>query len=173
MTIQHRTVDIEASAKLWKDGLSASQIASRFGVSRNVIVGLAYRNRDRFPPRQKRKPAPRSEPRRRPREQAPELKAEPEIPATARIYVGVGKKDGATVSDLVAVLTKEVRVDRGMIGRVELRDGYSLVELPAQEAEGIARALTGATIRRKRVTARVDRGPAKPARTQRPPQRRG
>ena len=83
MTIQHRTVDIEASAKLWSEGLSASQIASRFGVSRNVIVGLAYRNRDRFPSRQKRKPAPRREPRRRLREQAPELKAEPELPATA------------------------------------------------------------------------------------------
>jgi len=93
-------------------------------------------------------------------------------PATARIYVGVGKKDGATVNDLVAVLTKEVRVERGKIGRVELRDAYALVELPAQEAEGIARALTGATIRRKRVTARVDRGPAKPARATRPPQRR-
>ena len=95
-----------------------------------------------------------------------------EPPATARIYVGVGRKDGATVNDLVAVLTKEVRVERGKIGRVELRDGYALVELPAQEAEGIARALTGATIRRKRVTARVDRGPARPARTARPPQRR-
>jgi ATP-dependent RNA helicase DeaD len=96
----------------------------------------------------------------------------PEVPATARIYVGIGRKDGATVNDLVAVLTKEVRVDRGKIGRVELRDAYSLVELPAQEAEGIARALSGATIRRKRVTARVDRDPAKPARAARPPQRR-
>jgi ATP-dependent RNA helicase DeaD len=95
-----------------------------------------------------------------------------DVPATARIYVGVGKKDGATVNDLVAVLTKEVRVERGKIGRVELRDAYALVELPAQEAEGIARALSGATIRRKRVTARVDRGPAKPARAARPPQRR-
>ena len=47
----------------------------------------------------------------------------PDIPATARIYVGVGKKDGATVNDLVAVLTKEVRVERTKIGRVELRDG--------------------------------------------------
>ena len=75
-------------------------------------------------------------------------------------------------NDLVAVLTKEVRVDRGKIGRVELRDAYSLVELPAQEAEGIARALSGATIRRKRVTARVDRGPAKPARAARPSPRR-
>jgi GcrA cell cycle regulator len=83
MTIQHRTVDIEASAKLWSEGLSASQIARRFGVSRNVVIGIAYRNRDRFPPRQKRKPAPRREPTRRPRPQAPELQAEPEIPATA------------------------------------------------------------------------------------------
>jgi ATP-dependent RNA helicase DeaD len=90
---------------------------------------------------------------------------------TAKIYVGVGKKDGATVNDLVAVLTKEVRVERGKIGRVELRDSYALVELPAPEAEGIARALTGSTIRRKRVTARVDRGSAKPTRGSRPPRR--
>ncbi|ASQ03642.1 GcrA cell cycle regulator [Sinorhizobium meliloti] len=84
MTIQHRTVDIEASAKLWSEGLSASQIASRFGVSRNVVIGIAYRNRDRFPPRQKRKLArSRRERTRRPREQAPEIQAEPEIPATA------------------------------------------------------------------------------------------
>jgi ATP-dependent RNA helicase DeaD len=97
---------------------------------------------------------------------------EPQGSATAKIYVGIGKKDGATANDIVAVLTKEVRVDRAKIGRVELRDAYSLVELPAEDAERIARALSGATIRRKRVTARVDRGPAKPARTTRPPQRR-
>ncbi len=62
-----------------------------------------------------------------------------DIPATARVYVGLGKKDGATVNDLVAVLTKEVRVDRGKIGRVELRDAFSLVEMPAQDAERVAR----------------------------------
>jgi len=84
MTIQHRTVDIEASAKLWSEGLSASQIASKFGVSRNVVIGIAYRNRDRFPPRQKRKVARiKREPVRRPPVRAPEPKTEPEIPATA------------------------------------------------------------------------------------------
>ncbi|RVG81331.1 GcrA family cell cycle regulator [Sinorhizobium meliloti] len=84
MTIQHRTVDIEASAKLWSEGLSASQIASRFGVSRNVVIGIAYRNRDRFPPRQKRKLALSTrKPTGRAREHAPELPPEPEIPATA------------------------------------------------------------------------------------------
>jgi ATP-dependent RNA helicase DeaD len=85
--------------------------------------------------------------------------------------VGIGRKDGATVNDLVAVLTKDIRVDRGTIGRVELRDAYSLVELPAQEAERVAGALNGVTIRRKRITARVDRGPVKPAGTARAPRR--
>ena len=105
----------------------------------------------------------------------------PDIPATARIYVGVGKKDGATVNDLVAVLTKDIRVERGKIGRVELRDAFSLVELPAQDAERVATALNGTTIRRRRVTARVDRGgssrgpaprPGAPRRGGRPPEKR-
>ena len=95
----------------------------------------------------------------------------PEVPAVSKIYVGIGKKDGATVNDLVAVLTKEVRVDRTPIGRVELKDAYALVEIPAQEAERIAGALNGTTIRRKRVTARVDRGPAGSSRPARPARR--
>jgi ATP-dependent RNA helicase DeaD len=85
------------------------------------------------------------------------------VPATAKVFVGVGKSDGATPNDLVAVLTKEVRVAREKIGRIELRDAYSLVELPAQEAERIATALNGVTIRRKRVVARIDRGRVRPA----------
>ncbi|HET7426933.1 MAG TPA: DbpA RNA binding domain-containing protein [Gemmatimonadales bacterium] len=82
----------------------------------------------------------------------------PDIPATSRVFVGIGKKDGATVNDLVAVLTKDVRLDRSKIGRVELRDAFALVELPAQDAERVASALNGTTIRRRRITARVDRG---------------
>jgi ATP-dependent RNA helicase DeaD len=90
------------------------------------------------------------------------------------VYVGIGKKDGATVNDLVAALTKELRVERGKIGRVELRDAFALVELPAQDAERIAGELNGMTIRRRRVTARVDRGAgaAAPRRASRPPAKR-
>jgi hypothetical protein len=54
------------------------------------------------------------------------------------------------------------------------------VELPAQDAERVASALNGTTIRRRRVTARVDRGtPARapaarptPRRASRPPEKR-
>jgi ATP-dependent RNA helicase DeaD len=88
----------------------------------------------------------------------------PAAPATSKIYVGIGKKDGVTPNDLVAVLTKEVRVEGSKIGRIELRDSYSLIEIPTEDAEKVAVALNGATVRRKRVTARVDRGPSRPAR---------
>ena len=98
----------------------------------------------------------------------------PRTSETAKVYVGAGKKDGVTANDLVAVLTKELRFDRTQIGRIELRDGYSLIELPAQEAERLAGQLNGVTIRRKRVTARVDRGPTRPGReeSERPEQTR-
>ncbi|HET8648568.1 MAG TPA: DbpA RNA binding domain-containing protein [Gemmatimonadales bacterium] len=88
------------------------------------------------------------------------------LPVTSRIYVGIGKKDAATPSDIVAALTRELKVERSMIGRIELRETYSLVELPAQDAERIANALNGTTIRRRRVTARLDRGapPMRPVR---------
>ena len=97
--------------------------------------------------------------------------------ATTKVYVGVGKKDGANPNELVAVLTKELRIERSKIGRIELRDAYSLIELPAKEAEQVASALNGRTIRKKRVTARVDRGPSHSTargdagRPERPPRR--
>jgi len=82
-------------------------------------------------------------------------------PAAAKIWVGIGKKDGASANDFVGLMTKELRVAREAIGRIELRDSFSLIEVPGKDAEGIARALTGATIRKKRLVARVDRGLAR------------
>jgi ATP-dependent RNA helicase DeaD len=78
-------------------------------------------------------------------------------PATSKVFVDIGKADGVTPADLVAVLTKEVRVPREKIGRIDLRDSYSLIELPADEAGRIAESLSGKTLRRKRILARLDR----------------
>lgn len=87
--------------------------------------------------------------------------AAPDSPA--RIWVGAGKNDGVGPNDFVGLMTKELRVPRESIGRIELRDGFSLIEVPAGDAERIARALSGATIRKKRLVARVDRGAARGA----------
>jgi ATP-dependent RNA helicase DeaD len=76
----------------------------------------------------------------------------------SRVWVSAGKKDGTTAADLVAVLNREIGVPAGKIGRIEIRELFSLVEVPAAEAEEIARRLSGKTVRRRSVTAKVDRG---------------
>ncbi|HEY8062522.1 MAG TPA: DbpA RNA binding domain-containing protein [Gemmatimonadales bacterium] len=76
----------------------------------------------------------------------------------AKLWIGAGKKDEATVGDFVAVLIKEAGMERARIGRIELRDTFALVEVPAEEAEGIAQRLVGLTIRKRKLSARVDRG---------------
>jgi len=87
--------------------------------------------------------------------------------ATGRMFVSVGRQDGTTAADLVAVLTKEVRIDKSKIGRIELKEAYCLVELPAGEIEQIVRGMDGRTVRNKKIMAKVDRGPVSA-----PPKRR-
>jgi len=102
-------------------------------------------------------PAPRSEP------------ATPGTGAVTRVWIGVGRRDEVGVNELVAFLTREVAVDKAQIGRIEVRESFSLVEVPQAEAERIAEAVGGRTLRRRRLVARVDRGPGPP----RPPRGRG
>ena len=77
--------------------------------------------------------------------------------STAKVWVSIGKKDGVTPNDLVGALTRELRVERDTIGRIELRDSFCLIEFPAADAARIAQAMSGTTIRRVRVMARLDR----------------
>jgi ATP-dependent RNA helicase DeaD len=96
-------------------------------------------------------------------------------PATAKVWVSIGKRDGVTPADLVGTLTKEMRVNREWIGRIELRDSFSLIELPANEAARIAEGLSGKTLRRVKVSARLDRdaGTGRPERGGARPERGG
>ncbi|MEQ1403858.1 GcrA family cell cycle regulator [Neorhizobium sp. Rsf11] len=43
--------DVTKAAKMWADGLSSTAIGRHFKVSRSAVLGLAHRNRDRFPQR--------------------------------------------------------------------------------------------------------------------------
>ncbi|HEU5359286.1 MAG TPA: DbpA RNA binding domain-containing protein, partial [Gemmatimonadales bacterium] len=77
---------------------------------------------------------------------------------TGRMWVGVGSIDGVTPNDLVAALVKDLKFERSRIGKIEIREKFSLVELPASDIEKVAAALTGKSVRRRRVVARADRG---------------
>jgi hypothetical protein len=90
-------------------------------------------------------------------QKAPATAAGPEPGTTVKIWVGAGKRDSIGVSDLVGMLTNEVKVERASIGKVDLRESFALIEVPAAAAERIASALGGRTLRGRRLVARVDR----------------
>jgi ATP-dependent RNA helicase DeaD len=74
-----------------------------------------------------------------------------------RVFVQIGKKDRASAKDLVGALIRETGIAKGDIGRIEVRETFSLVEVAAAAAEQAVRGLTGTTIRGRRVLARLDR----------------
>ena len=77
---------------------------------------------------------------------------------STRLWVGIGKRDGATLHDLVGALVKECEVPRAAIGRIEIRESFCLVELgPAADAARVLERLRGKTIRKRRLTVRIDR----------------
>jgi hypothetical protein len=74
-----------------------------------------------------------------------------------RVFVGLGKKDRASAKDLVGALIREAGVPKDDIGRVDVRETFSLVDVAAGAADRAVRGLTGTTIRGRRVIARLDR----------------
>jgi ATP-dependent RNA helicase DeaD len=77
-----------------------------------------------------------------------------------RLYVALGRNAGMRPADLVGAIANEAGIDSRDIGAIEITDRFSLVEVPDDAADAIIRALSGTTIRGKRVAARRDRAGA-------------
>lgn len=82
-----------------------------------------------------------------------------------KVWIGAGKRDQVGPNDIVGLLTRELGMERQAIGRIEIRESFSLVEV-AGDAASVAERLAGRTLRKRRLAARVDRG-----RTGAPPRR--
>lgn len=82
---------------------------------------------------------------------------EPSPEARVKVFVNVGKKDRASAKDLVGALIREAGVAKADIGRIDVRESFSLVELAAPAAQQAVQRLAGAMIRGRRVAPRLDR----------------
>jgi ATP-dependent RNA helicase DeaD len=76
-------------------------------------------------------------------------------PMTA-LFVNLGEKDGVRPQELVAAVTSASGIPGSQVGKVEVRDNHSIVEIAASVAELVAGKLTGSVVRGRRVQARVD-----------------
>ncbi|HSU93248.1 MAG TPA: DbpA RNA binding domain-containing protein [Gemmatimonadaceae bacterium] len=74
----------------------------------------------------------------------------------SRLFVNAGKADGMTPRDLVGSIANESGISSDQIGKIELRDTHSIVEISTPVAEQVASKMNGITVRGKRLTMRID-----------------
>jgi ATP-dependent RNA helicase DeaD len=84
--------------------------------------------------------------------------------AMTRLYLNVGSMDNVRPADLVGAITNEAGISKAELGKVEVRERHSTVEVATPVANAVVSKLTGISIRNRRVLARVDEGPERPAR---------
>lgn len=85
-------------------------------------------------------------------------------PAYVRLFVGVGERDGIVPSDLVGAITGEAQVKGSQIGRIEIRDTFSIVEVENDIATRVIQAVNGITLKDRSVRVDFDRRGATPRR---------
>lgn len=85
---------------------------------------------------------------------APQLQAQPA--GVTRLYLNVGSTDEVRPGDLVGAITGEAGISKSELGRVDVRDRHSTVEVASSVANAVVAKLTGVQIRGRRVIARVD-----------------
>jgi ATP-dependent RNA helicase DeaD len=98
--------------------------------------------------------------------QTPDMRVSPERTpgsgpppkAWVRLFVGVGEKDGVGPGDLLGAITGEAALEGSQIGKIEIRDTFSLVEVSPASADRIIRAVNGTTIKGRAVRVDYDRG---------------
>ncbi len=77
-------------------------------------------------------------------------------PAMTRLYVNVGEMDNVRPGDLVGAVTNEAGISKAEMGRVEIRERHSTVEVATAVANAVVAKLNGVTIRGRRALVKVD-----------------
>jgi ATP-dependent RNA helicase DeaD len=75
-----------------------------------------------------------------------------------RLFVNVGARDNARPGDLVGAITNQGGVSSADIGKVDVRESHSVVEVSLSIADTVISKVTGAEIRGRRVILRRDEG---------------
>jgi ATP-dependent RNA helicase DeaD len=81
--------------------------------------------------------------------------------AWVKLFISIGQKDGVGPGDLVGAITGEAKVEGHQVGRIEVRDTFSRVDVQEEVAGRVIQALNGVSIRGRSVRADYDRAEAR------------
>ena len=92
-------------------------------------------------------------------------------PAFVRLFVSSGSRDNVRPGDLLGAITGEAGVQGEQVGKIDIRDTFSVVEVTSDVGERVIRALNGTTLRGRALRVDYDRKKIapRPLRTSRPP----
>jgi ATP-dependent RNA helicase DeaD len=88
---------------------------------------------------------------------APAARAPGAQPAWAKLFLGVGERDGVSTGDLLGAITGEANVPGEAVGRIDIKESHTLVEVHDDMAPQVIKALNGTTISGRAVRADFDR----------------
>lgn len=81
-----------------------------------------------------------------------------------RVFLSVGKRDNVRVGDIVGAIANEAGIPGDKIGAVEMFESHSTAELDAEDAAKAVTALADASLRGRRLNARIDERTDRPER---------
>ncbi|WP_437761607.1 DEAD/DEAH box helicase [Sorangium sp. So ce281] len=82
----------------------------------------------------------------------------------ARLYVSAGRNAGIRPADLVGAIANEASLSSRDIGAIEIADGFSTVEVPADAADAVIEALRATRLKGRKVQVRRDDAGSREAR---------
>jgi ATP-dependent RNA helicase DeaD len=75
----------------------------------------------------------------------------------SRLFVSIGERDGVSARDVVGAITGEANVTGEDVGKVEVRDTFSVIEVASTAAEKVIKALNGTTMKGRSLRVDYDR----------------
>ena len=73
------------------------------------------------------------------------------------LFVSLGSRDGMRVGDLVGAILGETGISSDAVGKIDLRENFSRVEVASGRVDQVISSMNGTTIRGRSVRVDLDR----------------
>lgn len=79
------------------------------------------------------------------------------VPSWSKLFVSVGERDGLRAGELLGAITGEAHVSGDAVGRIDIQESHTVVEVHDTVARSVIQALNGTTIKGRSVRVDFDR----------------